>query len=101
MKPDARLRHRRPYRLSKFDDTRLQFLYEEAKVERYGLCETPPAFATPVIIVGKKGSLVGRKVGDFRELNQQAVDYFYPAPEADAILSDACGKDKHAVLDCV
>ena len=105
MKPDARLRYRQPYRLSKFDQTRLQFLYEEAeaedKVERYGLGETPLAFATPVIMVDKKGSLIGRTVGVFRELNQVTVDYYDPAPEADVVLSEACGKDIHTVLDCV
>ena len=104
LKPGARLRYRQPYRLSKFDETRLQFLYEEAeaegKVEQYGLGETPPAFATPLIVVGKKGSVIGRKVGDVRELNQVTFEYHYPAPEADVVLTEACGKDMHSVLDC-
>ena len=80
-------------------------MYEEAeaegKVEQYGLGETPPAFATPVIMVDKKESLIGRKVGDFRELNQVTIDYYYPAPEADVVLTEACGKDIQSVLDCV
>ena len=52
-------------------------------------------------MVDKKGSLIGRKVGDFRELNQQTEDYYYPAPEADTVLSEACGKDFQSIFDCV
>ena len=33
MKPDAKLKYRQPYRLSKFDEARLKFLYEEAESE--------------------------------------------------------------------
>ena len=45
LKPDANVKYRQPYRLSKFDETRLSYLYEESevegKVERYQLGETP------------------------------------------------------------
>ena len=95
-KPNAKLKYRQPYRFSKFDEVRLRFLYEEAeaagKFERYGLGEHPLVFATPVAMVDKKGSLIGRKVGDFRELNLNTEDYYYPAPDAEAVLQDACGK---------
>ena len=105
MKPSAALKYRQPYRLSKFDEARLKFLYEEAeaegKVERYGLGERPLVFATPVIMVDKKGSLIGRRVGDFRELNLNTEDYYYPAPDAEAVLQDACGKECQTTLDCV
>ena len=104
MKPDAKLKYRQPYRLSKFDEARLKFLYEEAesegKVERYGLGERPPVFATPVIMVDKKGSLIGRKVGDFREPNLNTEDYYYPAPDAEAVPQDACGKELQSIFDC-
>ena len=52
-------------------------------------------------MVDKKGSLIGRKVGDFRELNLNTEDYYYPAPDAEAVLQDACGKDYQTTLDCV
>ena len=78
LKPGSAMRYRQPYRLSLFDETRLRHLYEEAeregKVERYGLGERPPAICTPVFMVDKKGSLLGRKVGDFQMLNKITVD---------------------------
>ena len=105
LKPDAKLQLRQPYRLSKFDETRLRFLYEEAeregKVERYTLGERPPCVCTPVIVVDKKGSLIGRKVGDFRSFNLLTMDYYYPAPDADMVLMEACGKRFHSLFDCV
>ena len=105
LKPDADLKYRQPYRLSKFDETRLAFLYEEAeregKVEKYQLGETPPVICTPCIMVDKKGSLIGRKVGDFRMFNKVTMDYHYPAPEADAVLLEATGKKYHTTFDCV
>ena len=70
---------RQPHRLSKFDETRLKFLYGEAeaegKVVRYGLGETPPSICTPVFVVDKKGSLIVCKVGDFKMLNTITQDY--------------------------
>ena len=105
MKKDAKPPFRQPYRLSKFDEARLTYLYEEAekegKVERFELGQKPPCICTPVFIVDKKGSLIGRKVGDFRSLNENTEDYFYPAPEADTCLMEACGKCYHSLFDCV
>ena len=105
LKPGVKVPFRQPYRLSKFDETRLSYLYEEAeregKVERYELGSKPPLVCTPVFIVDKKGSLIGRKVGDFRNLNMATEDYYYPAPEADSVLMEACGKKFHSLFDCV
>ena len=105
LKPNAQVKYRQPYHLSKFDATRLAYLYEEAeaegKVERYQLGQTPPRICTPVFIVDKKGSLIGRKVGDYTMFNKATEDYYYPAPEADQVLMDACGKELHSVFDCV
>ena len=46
LRPGAHVPFRQPYRLSKYDETRLIYLYEEAekegKVERYELGSTPP-----------------------------------------------------------
>ena len=62
LKPDAKVPFRQPYHLSKFDQTRLTYLYEEAeaegKVERYKLGEQPPPICTPVFMVDKKGSVI-------------------------------------------
>ena len=33
--------------------------------------------------------------------NKVTEDYYYPAPEADQVLMDACGKELHSVFDCV
>ena len=99
------MKFRQPYRLSLYDETRLKYLYEEAeaegKVERYQLGEQFPRVCTPVIVVDKKGPLIGRKGGDYRLFNDISVDYYYPAPEADSCLMEACGKEIHTVLDCV
>ena len=96
---------RQPYHLSKFDQTRLSYLYEEAvaegKVEEIALGEDPPAICTPVFIVDKKGSVIGRRVGDFTLFNKVTEDYYYPAPEADQILMRACGQQFHTTMDCV
>ena len=52
-------------------------------------------------MVDKKGSLIGRKVGDFTLFNKVSEDYYYPAPEADQVLMNACGKLYHTLMDCV
>ena len=33
--------------------------------------------------------------------NKVSEDYYYPAPEADQVLMDACGKEYHSLFDCV
>ena len=96
---------RQPYHLSKFDQTRLSYLMEEAekegKAERYQLGEQPPRVCTPVLLVDKKESLIGRKVGDFTTFYNVSENYYYPAPEADQVLMDACGKLYHSLFDCL
>ena len=105
MKPGKEPRFRQPYRLSRYDETRLKFLFEEAEHEgkqvRYELGEQPPRMCTPCFIVEKKGSLIGRKVGDFQMFNQLTEDYYYPAPDAEATLLEACGHKFHSLFDCV
>ena len=105
LKPDAVIRFRQPYHLSKFDETRLSYLYKEAekegKVEMFQLGEQPPPMATPTFMVDKKGSSIGRRVGDYTMLNKATEDYYHPPLEADQVLMNACGKAFHTVLDCV
>ena len=56
--PGAIAKLRQPYRLSKFDETRLMYLYGEAeaegKVTRYALGDKPPVVCTPVFVVDKR-----------------------------------------------
>ena len=56
---------------------------------------------TPVFMVDKKGSAIGRRVGDYTGLNKVTEDYYHPPPEADQVLMNACGKSFHTVFDCV
>ena len=104
-KKDAVFKAGQPYRLSRFDEARLSFLIEEevveGKLEPLGPNDPVPPMVTPTFVVDKKGSLVGRRVGDFRELNQNTEEYYYPAPDAEAILSRATGQKFHSTLDCV
>ena len=34
-------------------------------------------------------------------MNLNTEDYYYPAPDAEAVLQDACGKEYQTTLDCV
>ena len=104
-KRDAVFKAGQPYRLSRFDEARLSFLVEEevveGKLEPLGPNDPVPPMVTPTFVVDKKGSLIGRRVGDFRELNQNTEEYYYPAPDAEAILNRATGQQFHSTLDCV
>ncbi len=105
MKPNVSGRVRQPYTLSKFDEARLAYLLEEeeneGKIEPLGLGEDPPHIVVPTFIVDKKGSLLGRRVGDYTDFNLLTEDYFWPAPDGEAVLSRATGKKHHSTLDCV
>ena len=82
-KKDAVFLAGQPYRLSRFDEARLSFLVEEevveAKLEPLGPNDPVPPMVTPKFVVNKRGSLislVGRRVGDFRELNQKNTEEY-------------------------
>ena len=105
MKPGVQGRVRQPYSLNKFDETRLTYLLEEevaeGKIEPLGLGEEPPKIVVPTFIVDKKGSLLGRRVGDYPDFNALTEEYYWPAPDAEATLMKATGKQFHTTLDCV
>lgn len=104
-KPGYEFKNKQPYSLSKFDQARLSYLIEEeereGKIERLGPNDPRPPCVTPVFMVDKKGSLIGRRVGAYQFLNEGSLDYYHPAPDADAILVRATGRAFHSVLDCV
>jgi hypothetical protein len=56
---------------------------------------------TPTFMVDKQGSVIGRRAGDYTTVNKVIEDYYHPAPEADSITMNACGKKFHSLLDCV
>ena len=74
---------------------------EDGKAEPYAIGEDPPAICTPVFVVDKQGSLIGRKAGDYTLFNKVSENYIYPAPEADSVMMNACGKRIHTLIDCV
>ena len=78
-------------------------LEEEAdnKIERLQVGEEQPQLVTPTFIVDKKGSLIGRRVGDYTQWNDLSEEYYYPAPDAEAVLMRATGRKFHSTLDCV
>ena len=83
----------------------MNYLLEEEeaddKIERLELGERPPPIVVPTFIVDKKGSLIGRRVGDYTVFNMVTEDYFWPAPDGDAVLMRATGRKYHSTLDCV
>lgn len=105
VKPGFTFKQRQPYSLSRFDEARLAFLIEEeeseGKIRRLSPNDPPPPCVTPVFVVDKKGSLIGRKVGAYQYLNEGTVDYYHPAPDADRVFGKATGREFHTLLDCV
>ena len=104
IKPGVVLKHKQPYTLSKFDQARMAYLIEEecaeGKLVDLGPGETPP-MVSPTFMVDKKGSLIGRRVGAYMDFNAATEDYFFPAPEAEAVLMRATGRARHTSCDCV
>ena len=105
IKPGAVFKNKQPYSLSQYDMARLSYQIEEevaeGKLEKWEPGEKEPPCVTPVFIVDKKGSLIGRKVGAYQFLNEGTEDYYHPAADADAILKRAAGRRYHTVADCV
>ena len=105
LKGDVTIKLRQPYSLSKFDEARVSYHIEEqladGKLRKWEPWEPMPPMVTPVFIVEKKGSLLGRMVGDFSTFNKNTEDYFWPAPDAEAVMMRAIGKEFHTTLDCV
>jgi len=105
LKKGASPTSRQPYSLSEYDKARLSYLVEEEelddKIERMTLGDEPPPMVTPTFIVEKKGSYLGRRVGDYTQFNALTEDYFYPAPDGEAVLMRATGRKFHTTMDCV
>ena len=105
LKPGATVRLRQPYSLSKYDEARVSYHIEEqlaeGKIRRWESWEKPPPMVTPAFLVERKGSLLGRLVGDYTTFNKETEDFFWPAPDADAVMMRATGKKFHTTMDCV
>ena len=63
--------------------------------------ERPPPLVVPTFIVEKKGSRIGRRVGGYTLFNSVTEDYFWPAPDGEAVLMRAIGRALHTTLDSV
>ena len=80
------------------------FLEEEEaddKIQRQVIGERPPPLVVPTFIVEKKGSRIGRRVGGYTLFNSVTEDYFWPAPDGEAVLMRATGRALHTTLDSV
>lgn len=105
MKPGKTAKYHQPYRLIKFDETRLLYLCEEAehqeKVERHEFGNRSHPVCSPVFVVNKKDLSYRTESWGFILFNQVTEGYYIPAPEADKALSEACVYETHSLLDCV
>ncbi|MDP7647258.1 MAG: hypothetical protein QGH82_04185, partial [Candidatus Woesearchaeota archaeon] len=105
-KPNVTPCMRRPYKLSDFDEARLE--HRLVSFEKLGQIEqvTPQkatnlSWASPAFIVNKKNDVLGRVVVDYTQVNDRTEDHASIAPDGTRILEKASGKAIHTVLDLV
>ena len=105
MKPGVMGKARQLYIMSKFNEARISYRIEEqikeGKLREWTRDDPMPPMVTPVFIVERKGSLLGRMVGDYTCYNKATEDVCWPAPDAESVLQRAMGKSYHTTLDCV
>ena len=103
-KPGAKPSARRPFKLSQYDDARLEWRCQEFE-ESGQLYRVPPQeageWASPAFIVDKIGDILGRLVTDYEGPNRETEDH--PGVPADAaeVLRKASGMKYHTVMDMV
>ena len=95
---------RRPFRLSEYDEARLEYRCQE--FERSGqLYRVPPQeageWASPAFIVDKVGDILGRLVTDYEGPNRETEDHPGVPADADEVLRRAAHKRYHTVMDMV
>ena len=83
LKPDQQIPKRQPYSVSKYDEARTNFLLEDeeadGKIELQEIGKRPPPLVVPTFIVERKGSLIGRRLGNytlFSKVSKVIVGYF-------------------------
>ena len=104
LKPDARPKASRAYKLSEYDSTRLEHRLEEfmdtgqmyeVKAGDEGL------WASPAFIVDKKDDILGRVVADYKFPNKESEDHPGVPKDGEEMLRNASGKRYHTCLDMV
>ena len=105
LKSDAVPRVQQPFRLSTYDQTRLEF-HEDCEVEDGKAEWLAPGVAgqwgSPSFVVDQTGKgLLGRPVRDYRYPNSQTKDNPWPSPDAIGVLQRAQRGSLHSTLDCI
>ncbi|CAK0890458.1 unnamed protein product, partial [Prorocentrum cordatum] len=102
MKPGAMGKARQPYTMSKFNGARFSHHIEEqikdGKLREWTRDDPMPPMVAPAFMADRKGSLLGRMVGDYTCYNKATEDVFWPAPDAESVLQRAMGKGCHTRL---
>ena len=105
LKPDYVPKVQQHFRLSEFDQRRLEY-HEDIEVAE-GKAEwaspgTSTEFGSPSFVVDQAGKgVLGRPVRDYRHLNSQTVDAAWPAADAEACMTRAQKGSLHSSFDCV
>ena len=88
LKPDSKPIHKYPYRISPKMRTEMKRIVQE-QVDQALIEETTiGAYASPALLVKKKGGDGMRLVVDYRGLNDQTIDHCLVIPRLDSILDD-------------
>ena len=103
--PDAVGRCQQPFRLSEYDQARLELAEDIEVAEGKAVWAEPGqafTFCSPSFVVDQDGKgLLGRCVRDYRFMNSQTCDTAWPAADAELCLSRAQAGWFHSSLDCV
>ena len=105
LRPDAQPKIQQPYRLSEFDQKRLEY-HEDVEVAEGKAVWADPggsySWGSPSFVVDQTGKgVLGRPVRDYRWPNSQTLDTAWPAADAEACLRRAQSGTIHSSFDCV
>lgn len=104
-KGDAQPRIQQPYKLSEFDQRRLEY-HEDVEVAEGKAVWAEPGksycWGAPSFVVDQPGKgVLGRPVRDYRWPNSQTLDSAWPSADAEACLRRAQAGVIHSAFDCV
>ena len=105
LKPDAVGRCQQPFKLSAYDQYRVE-VHEDVLIAEGKAEWAPPgmalAFASPTFVVDQEGKgLMGRPVHDYRYLNSSTLDCAWNSAEVDECLKRVQAGWYNTSLDCV
>jgi len=105
LKPDAQARIQQPYKLSRYDQTRLEY-HEDVEVAEGKAVWAEPGgsycWGSPSFVVDQSGKgILGRPVRDYRWPNSQTLDTAWPAADVESCLRRAQSGTIHSGFDCV